>query len=283
SLVDIVLYPRHSICLVRPHAIKLWAERLACQVKRRRPADDACCELYPGSQRAWGWTGEPRGAGDASTISPVPQMAVAAMENGKGNALLRRDPPQVGRNSIQWRPPHWVAVRGRLAKAFTASCRRDQLRIEGAHLRFIPVRENPSSGFDPIGLGHQFLGLDQRLRADVLQHLPVAFRLAAREVNGIGSEVVNRQGVVLFRGNVRGANIQSGDGRGPIRQRRLVPGFWNYRMECRLRPKLCCKQNEEETPHDQYPSLALESRQAIRMVRKALREDFRSYFTVQLA
>src|SRR5262249_16613162 len=162
-------------------------ERLACQVKRRRPADDACCELYPGSQRAWGWTGEPRGAGDASTISPVPQMAVAAIENGKGNALLRRDPLQVGRNSIHWRPPQpgWVAVRRRLAKSFTASRRRDQLRIEGVHLRFIPVRENRSSGFDPIGLGLQFLGLDQWLRADVLQHLPIAFRLTAGEVNRI--------------------------------------------------------------------------------------------------
>src|SRR5262249_11557179 len=159
---------------VRPHAIELGAERLACQVKRRRPADDACCELYPGSQRAWGWTGEPRGAGDASTISPVPQMAVAAIENGKGNALLRWYPPEVGRYTIRWCPPHRIAVRRRLAKAFTVSCRRDQLRVERAHLRFIPVREHPSSSFDPISLGLQFVGLDQRLRPDVLQHLPVA-------------------------------------------------------------------------------------------------------------
>jgi len=183
-------------------------------------------------------------------------MAVAAIDNGKGNALLRWDPPQVGRNSIRWPPPQpgWVGVRRRLAKAFTASGRRDQLRIEGAHLRFIPVRENPSSGFDPVGLGLQLLRLDQRLRADVLQHLPIAFRLAAREVNGIRSEIVNRQGVILPRGNVRRASIQSGDGRGPIRQRRLVPGFWYYRMECRLRPKPGCEQNEEGTPHLNPPS-----------------------------
>src|SRR6266700_3357179 len=48
-----------------------------------------------------------------------------------------------------------VAIR-RLEEPFAASRRRDQFRIEGAHLRFIPVRENPSSGFDPIGLSLQF-------------------------------------------------------------------------------------------------------------------------------
>src|SRR5262249_3230119 len=81
----------------------------------------------------------------------------------------------------------------------------------------------PSSGFDPIGLGLQLLGLDQWLRSDVLQHLPVAFRLAAWEVHGVRTKIVDRQRVVLFRGNVRGSNIQAGDRRGPVGERPFVP------------------------------------------------------------
>src|SRR3954447_19822855 len=34
------------------------------------------------------------------------------------------------------------------------------------------------SCFDPIGLNLQFLGVDQRFGADVLQHVPVSFRLS---------------------------------------------------------------------------------------------------------
>src|SRR5262249_537638 len=47
SLVDIILYPRHGICLVRPHAIELRAEWLAHHIKGWSPAGYASCEYHP--------------------------------------------------------------------------------------------------------------------------------------------------------------------------------------------------------------------------------------------
>lgn len=42
--------------------------------------------------------------------------------------------------------------------------------------------EYPPPRLNPVGLALQFFRLDQRLRADVLKHLPITSRLAARKV-----------------------------------------------------------------------------------------------------
>lgn len=55
------------------------------------------------------------------------------------------------------------------------------------------------AGIHPILFGSQFVGLNQRLRTDTLQHLPIPLRLATWEVDGIRSEVLDLERIVFLR------------------------------------------------------------------------------------
>ena len=85
--------------------------------------------------------------------------------------------------------------------------------------------EDNAAALDPIGLSLQLFLFNQRLWANVIQHLPVARRLATRKVDGIRFQIVDRQRVVFLRRDVSRPKVQSCQRGGPICEGCFVPGF----------------------------------------------------------
>ena len=149
------------------------------------------------SRRSHRWTR------NASSVSLSARVATLTIRQTDRQSFLSRNPTRATDPPI--RP-------GRFQGANLG----DHIGIVASHREVVEFVEDPPPGFDPVRLCLEFLGLDKRRRPHVVEHFPIAGRLSIRFVNRVSSMVVSRSPIVLFSGEMSGANIQAGNRRGPI-------------------------------------------------------------------
>ena len=218
ALVNIVLRPRDAERPVQPHA-----EGLVAHAERNRRVHDAIGLMDRHEQRSRTVLAarQPRSADDRGAVPQVGHVAT-------GTIRKRKCDPLAG-----WHPAHCrdftrrQARRARWIECIRVAGRRNPLGIERTQRQMIEFVEYAPPRGDPISFGPTCVRLDQRLRSDTLQHLPVAARLAVGHIHRIRPHVLSRQRVVFLRRHVRRAHVQAGDRRGPVSERRVIPRPWD--------------------------------------------------------
>src|SRR5262245_32344017 len=192
-LMNIICDPRHSVRAIEPHT-----DWLRPHVKRRCSHQYVLLRLHPTDHRPYAkgsrWTGRDsaeRCAGYTRSVGNVQCVAETAVGRRNRDPLPSRHPSQTHKSAVrQWPGP---------LQLFSAPGLLDEFRITSTQVQKVRLLENKLAGVHPIALRKQFVGLDQWLRTDALQHFPITIRFPTGKVDGICSEVLDFKGVVFPR------------------------------------------------------------------------------------
>src|SRR5678815_1587288 len=202
-LMNIIRDPRHSVRAIEPHT-----DWLRAHVKRRSSHQYVLFRLHSTDHRPYAkgsrWTGRDgaeRCAGYTLSVGKVQCVAETAIGRRNRDPLPSRHPSQTYKRAVrQWPSP---------LQLFSAPGLLDEFRITSTQVQKVRLLENKLAGVHPIALREQFVGLDQWLRTDALQHFPVTVRFSTGNVDGIRSEVLDLKVVVLPRRQMRRTRVQA--------------------------------------------------------------------------
>ena len=128
--------------------------------------------------------------------------------------------------------PENSAVLLGMAAQFLAFLRRtnqrDQLGIVITQVGEVQLVKDPPSVRQPLFASAR-PGLDQRLGLLPADHLPIAFRLPAREIHGVSPHVFPRgRGIILLLRVMAGPGVQARNRSRPVPQIAIVPNAWRF-------------------------------------------------------
>ncbi len=170
-------------------------------------------------------------------------MAIVAVPERQSDTLLGRHPARPENGAVRQR------LHACLFESLAIPGRGNKRRIQRAQMQMIGFVKDPPTCLNPVTLGLQCFRFEQRLRSYVLQHLPVAVRLSAWEVDWIRPQILDSQRVIVFGRDVRRPDVQPGDRRRPICKSCLIPGDRCFGFS-ELRPGTGCRQSPTEQNND---------------------------------
>src|ERR1051326_8546405 len=162
------------------------------------------------------------------------QVAAGTLSQRNRDALLGYDPANIGQS----------AVGERLDLAFSEVCRRPQVADQVVLImpagKKVELLKNFTAGRHPFAFGLEFPGLDEWLRSDAIQKIPVAFRLAIGHINGVRANVFDRSAVVFHFREMAGGEFLARDWELPAFETLFVP----YARHARLCHENRCRSEE---------------------------------------
>jgi hypothetical protein len=103
-------------------------------------------------------------------------MAVRAIIEAEGQSFTGWNPPKTWNGAVR---------EGESGHPFSGDLH--QGGITRSQVKMIRFPKHDATCRDPVGFGPKRVGLDHRFRPDLLQHVPVASRLAVFRVHRIGA------------------------------------------------------------------------------------------------
>ena len=178
AVVDVVGDPRHAKLAPRRHRLGISREK---SLIRR---------LQDLEKQVVAWIVALRPI-QLAAVRHDPGVTARALGNRQGQPLVGRDPAPSGDGAVLHRAP------ARLPELFRRADLGDEFRVVRAEARHVHFPKYALPVGDPFAFGARS-GSDQRLRLLALQHLPVAFRLAPRQVDGVGAHPFGHRQRVIF-------------------------------------------------------------------------------------